>query len=58
MKNETEKFTKIKQRVVKELNHTKKVVSEKDKAVFKLKQNLKKTDQLAQKKIHELKGFQ
>lgn len=37
MKTETEKFTKIKQKVVKELHHAKKVASDKDKAVFKLK---------------------
>lgn len=47
MRNETEKFTKFKQTVSKDLAQAKRAVQDKDKEVSKLKHDLKKTDQLA-----------
>ena len=44
MKNETEKFTTFKKTVAKELTNAKKLANEKEKEVFKLKTDLKKTD--------------
>lgn len=58
MKTESEKFSKFKQSVSKELTNAKKQVSDKEKELLKLKVDLKKTDQLAQQKMSELRGFQ
>ena len=48
MKNETEKFSKFKQNVSKELTTAKKAVTDKEKELLKLKHDLKKTDSIAQ----------
>jgi hypothetical protein len=47
MKQETEKFSKFKQSVNKELTNAKKLANDKDKEVQKLKKDLKQTDNLA-----------
>jgi len=44
MRNETEKFSKFKATVSKDLAQAKRAVQDKDKEVSKLKQDLKKTD--------------
>jgi hypothetical protein len=44
MKNESEKFSKFKINISKELINAKKAMTEKDKEVSKLKTDLKKTD--------------
>jgi hypothetical protein len=46
-KNETEKFSKFKQTIAKELNIAKKDANDKERAVQKLKIDLKKIDSLA-----------
>ena len=50
-----ERFSKFKSNVNKDLVTFKKTVKDKDQAVFKLKTDLKKTDQLVSQKIQELK---
>eukprot|EP00347_Sterkiella_histriomuscorum_P016618 403352497 len=57
-KNDSQKFSQLKQNLSKELNQAKKLASDKEKTLQKLKIDLKKVDQLAQKKMSELKGFQ
>ncbi len=47
MKQENDKFAKFKKKTVGELDNAKKSVIDKEKVVYKLKQDLKKTDQLA-----------
>lgn len=49
-KTDNEKFAKFKQTFQQELTIAKKMANEKEKAVQKLKIDLKKVDQLAQKK--------
>lgn len=44
MKAETEKFSTFKKTIGKELTNAKKLANEKEKEVFKLKNDLKKTD--------------
>ena len=53
-----ERFSKFKSNVNKDLITFKKTVKDKDQAVYKLKSDLKKTDQLVSQKILELKTLQ
>lgn len=53
-----ERFSKFKSNVNKDILTYKKTVKDKDQAVFKLKSDLKKTDQLVSQKIQELKSLQ
>jgi len=57
IKTDTDKFTKFKKKAGNDLDLAKKAVNDKDKMVYKLKQDLKKTDQLAQMKITEIKAL-
>ena len=50
-----ERFSKFKSNANKDLTTYKKCVKDKDQAVFKLKNDLKKTDQMVSQKIQELK---
>jgi len=58
LKVESEKFMKYKLTTNKELQSAKKSAVEKERAVKKLQQDLKKADQKAQEKLMELKGLQ
>ena len=53
-----ERFSKFKTNVSKDITNFKKTVKDKDQAVFKLKNDLKKTDQVVNAKILELKTLQ
>lgn len=53
-----ERFSKFKSNVNKDLTNFKKTVKEKEQANFRLKNDLKKTDQLVSQKINELKVLQ
>ena len=53
-----ERFSKFKSNVNKDLISFKKQAKDKDQAVYKLKSDLKKTDQMVSQKIQELKTLQ
>ena len=53
-----ERFSKYKTTATKDISSYKKSVKDKEQTVFKLKNDLKKTDQLVSQKIQELKTLQ
>lgn len=53
-----ERFSKYKTTATKDISNYKKSVKDKEQTVFKLKNDLKKTDQLVSQKIQELKTLQ
>ena len=53
-----ERFSKFKGQANKDINAFRKTVKDKEQAVFKLKTDLKKTDQVVSQKIQELKTLQ
>jgi len=57
-KYDENRFFKFKQAVSKDLQQEKKKISEKEKQMSKLKNELKKVDQLARQKISQLRGLQ
>jgi len=57
-KYDEDRFFKFKTNVNKDLQQEKKKASEKDKQMSKLKNELKRVDQLAQQKISQLRGLQ
>jgi len=58
MKTETDKHTKFKQKFEKDLISAKKAMTDKEREVIKLKQDLKKTDHQMNSKVIELRAMQ